>query len=211
MNYSVNDIAAILRPDLKLSTSNTATIGELLIDSRSLLEPEKAIFFAIRTPRDNGHRFIPELYHKGVRTFVVEEGFADASLYPQATFIPVANPAEALRQLGATHRSRFNIPVIGITGSRGKTMVKEWLYQMLSPDRSVARSPRSFNSSVGVPLSLWQLDEGSELALIEAGISQKGDMAPLEAMIKPDIVVLTDIGDPHSEGFHRVPSPPPSG
>ena len=201
MNYSVNDIAAILRPDLKLSTSNTATIGELLIDSRSLLEPEKAIFFAIRTPRDNGHRFIPELYHKGVRTFVVEEGFADASLYPQATFIPVANPAEALRQLGATHRSRFNIPVIGITGSRGKTMVKEWLYQMLSPDRSVARSPRSFNSSVGVPLSLWQLDEGSELALIEAGISQKGDMAPLEAMIKPDIVVLTDIGDPHSEGF----------
>lgn len=212
MEYSVNEIADILlSPSSELNAhidlagdgtaSSTHIVSDLLIDSRSLLDPGKTLFFAIKTARGDGHRYIADLYRQGVRVFVASNGFTGRNECPDADFIFVDDAAKALQTLAATHRRRFDIPVIAITGSRGKTMVKEWLYLLLSPEMPVARSPRSFNSSLGVPLSLWQLDYSSRLALIEAGISHEGEMDILRDMILPSIVVLTGINNDHDEGF----------
>lgn len=202
MKYTVKEIKGIIGGGEKsVLVSPDTEVTDLLTDSRSLLRPEGTLFFAIETERDNGHRFIGELYERGVRMFVVGEEFAEAALYPDANFIAVADTAAALRTLGSEHRRRFNVPVVGITGSTGKTMVKEWLYQLLKERRQVARSPRSFNSRIGVPLSLWQLDDATEVALIEAGISREGEMAPLQEMIRPTVAVITAIGSAHDEGF----------
>jgi len=207
MEYRLSEITGILLsavPGTNVTgpeCNNSLHISELLIDSRSLLNAEQTLFFALKTERNDGHNYIAGLYDRGVRAFVVRHGFDGHDRFPEATFIAVDSPVRALQALAEHHRRQFGIPVIAITGSCGKTLVKEWLFRLLTPGHSVARSPRSYNSSLGVPLSLWQIDDNSQMALIEAGISQKGEMPTLERMIRPDITVLTNIGPAHDEGF----------
>jgi len=198
MRYSIGDIVKITGG--RLEGSDTDIIEHLLIDSRKIIFPESSLFFAIVTSHRDGHAFIHDAYKKGVRCFVVSN-LPDRRGYKDATFIIVKDARSALQQIGAYHRKQFSIPVIGITGSNGKTVVKEWLYQLLHKDYNTVRSPRSFNSQIGVPLSVWQLNEQHELGLFEAGISMPGEMENLEAIIQPTIGVLTNIGEAHSEGF----------
>ena len=176
-----------------------ATLAWLLTDSRSLWLPEETLFFALVGKRGDGHKYIEELYRRGVRNFVVSR--MPAEPHPDANYFVVRDTLAALQTLAAQHRSRFDIPVVGITGSNGKTIVKEWLYQLLSPDRVVTRSPRSYNSQIGVPLSTWLINDRTELALIEAGISQPGEMRRLQPIIRPTIGILTNIGGAHQENF----------
>lgn len=174
----------------------------MLTDSRRLFYAPTSLFFAIKTTRSNGALFIDELYKRGVRNFVVAQStLAD---YPDANIIFVTDALRSLQQLAAWHRNKFTIPVIGITGSNGKTMVKEWLYQLLQFDYNIVRSPKSYNSQVGVPLSVWQMNAGNNLAIFEAGISQPGEMQYLQKIIQPTMGVLTNIGDAHSEGFSSL-------
>ena len=172
----------------------------LLTDSRSLSDPAKSLFFAIRGERNDGHRYISELYAKGVRAFVVDHLPENMSEMPSASWIVVSDTLVALQIVGAMGR-RNAASIVAITGSRGKTTLKEWMFQILSPSRNVSRSPRSFNSRIGVPLSLWGISPGSDVALIEAGISAMGEMKPLSMCIMPDIVVITNVGDAHAQGF----------
>jgi alanine racemase len=178
-------------------------IEHLLIDSRKLHHAATSIFFAINGIRNNGHQFIEELYNKGVRNFVIEQD-VDYSKFSLANFILVANAIKALQQITAIHRQKFNYPVIGITGSNGKTVVKEWLYQLLQKKHKIIRSPRSYNSQIGVPLSVWPFSNDYNLAIIEAGISQPNEMINLEKIIKPTIGVFTNIGEAHGEGFLNI-------
>lgn len=172
----------------------------LLTDSRSLSDPENSLFFALITPMDDGHRYIRELYQRGVRRFVVSRPLQEDAM-PGAEIYHVADTLQALQELGAERRKEARIPVIAITGSRGKTMVKELLYQLLQPDYRVARSPRSYNSQIGVPLSLWDITPESTIGIFEAGVSRAGEMDRLSRMIKPDVTVITNIYDDHDEGF----------
>lgn len=201
MAYRIQDIAQILRADATIHAD--ALAEHLLIDSRKIVFPATSLFFAISGPRRDGHQFIKEVYERGVRNFVVRKGF-DYSPYNDAGFLQVENVLLALQQLAAYHRSRFSLPVIGITGSSGKTIVKEWLYQLLQQDHVIVRSPRSYNSQVGVPLSVWQLHERHTLGIFEAGISTTGEMEQLAAMIQPTAGVFTNLADPHSEGFENL-------
>jgi alanine racemase len=198
LKYSIGDIAAIVNG--KLSGSAVAIIDHLLIDSRRIVFPSSSLFFALTTAHRDGHRFIADAYKKGVRNFIVSEHI-NADDYPEASFVFVADTRSALQLLAAKHRRQFSIPTIGITGSNGKTIVKEWLYQLLHHDYNIVRSPRSFNSQVGVPLSVWQMNEQHQLAIFEAGISLPYEMEKLEAIIQPSIGILTNIGEAHSEGF----------
>ncbi|MGC4037505.1 MAG: bifunctional UDP-N-acetylmuramoyl-tripeptide:D-alanyl-D-alanine ligase/alanine racemase [Chitinophagaceae bacterium] len=175
-------------------------IEQLLLDSRKTYSASASLFFALKGYRRDGHKFIPELYKKGVRNFIVSNE-DDFIIYPDANFIKVNDTLQALQQLTAWHRSLFDIPVIGITGSNGKTIVKEWLYQLLHEDFSIVRSPKSYNSQIGVPLSVWQINSQHTLGIFEAGISEPGEMARLEKIIQPTIGILTNIGEAHSEGF----------
>ena len=199
MQYVISDIARIM--DADRTGSDDALINWLLIDSRSLCFPKETLFFAIRTNRNDGHKYIGELYKRGVRNFVVSTLPADLSMFPQSNFLLVHDTLQALQRLAAYHREQFDIPVIAITGSNGKTTVKEWLYQLLSPDMNVCRSPRSYNSQVGVPLSLWLLNPHNDIAIIEAGISNPNEMDNLNRMIRPTISVITNIGEAHQENF----------
>jgi len=173
-------------------------IENLLTDSRSLTKAENTLFFALSTGSADGHSYVLRLYEAGVRSFVVERV---PDNMPDANFIVVPDTLRALQQVGSYCRSLFSGPLVGITGSRGKTTVKEWLFQLLESKYRVARSQRSYNSQIGVPLSLWQLGPDTELALIEAGISRPGEMEHLQQMIRPQIVVITNIGPEHDEGF----------
>ena len=197
MTYTIDEIAQVIGAERKGTTE--AKINWLLIDSRSLCFPEETLFFALKTEKNDGHKYIEELYRRGVRNFVVEslpiQGTKDCN------FLMVKSPLKALQDLAAYHRSQLDIPVIGITGSNGKTTVKEWLYQLLSPDFNVCRSPRSYNSQVGVPLSVWLINPHNDLAIIEAGISQSGEMAKLQRIVKPTIGVMTNLGAAHQENF----------
>lgn len=163
------------------------------------------MFFALYGPRREGQTFIPDLYLRGVRNFII---YQDLELkdYPDANFILVKNSLLALQLLAAFHRKQFDLTVLGITGSNGKTIVKEWLNQLLEDKFQIVRSPRSYNSQIGVPLSIWQINEHHELALIEAGISQAGEMVALEEMIKPSLGVFTNIGEAHDQGFNNTDS-----
>ena len=195
--YTIDEIAQVIGAERKGTAA--AKINWLLIDSRSLCFPEETLFFALKTEKNDGHKYIEELYRRGVRNFVVES--LPASGMEGANFLKVKSPLQALQALAAYHRSQLDIPVIGITGSNGKTTVKEWLYQLLSPDYNVCRSPRSYNSQVGVPLSVWLINPHNDLAIIEAGISQSGEMAKLERIVKPTIGVMTNLGAAHQENF----------
>ncbi|MGG6544896.1 UNVERIFIED_CONTAM: bifunctional UDP-N-acetylmuramoyl-tripeptide:D-alanyl-D-alanine ligase/alanine racemase [Prevotella sp. 15_C9] len=199
MNYSVEKLSSLI--DAKLIGNNKANISFVLTDSRSLCFPEETVFFALKSERNDGHHFIPELYRRGVRNFVVQELPDKLSEFPQTNFLLVADSLAALQQLAECHRKEFHIPVIGITGSNGKTMVKEWLYQLLSQNMNVTRSPRSYNSQIGVPLSLWLLNEQSQLGVFEAGISKPKEMIRLQRIIQPTIGVMTSLGSAHQENF----------
>jgi len=180
-----------------------AGIDHLLIDSRKIVYPETSLFIAISGERNDGHRYLKDVYAAGVRHFMVESFVAD-SLPEDVNVIQVNDSLIALQKLAGRHRELFGLPVVGITGSNGKTIVKEWLYQLLGDDMSIVRSPKSYNSQVGVPLSLWQIQKTHQLGLIEAGVSLKGEMVKLQAMIKPQIGIFTCLGSAHDEGFHSV-------
>ena len=181
---------------------NDLPVQHLLLDSRKIVAPASSLFFALKGERHNGHHFLEELYAKGVRQFVVEQ---DAKVnfkkLKEANILQVKNSITALQTLAAHHRSQFNIPVIGITGSNGKTIVKEWLSQLLSPDETVVKSPKSYNSQVGVPLSVWQINDNHTIGIFEAGISRPGEMERLEKIIRPTVGIFTNIGTAHDEGF----------
>ena len=176
-------------------------IVELAIDSRKINTPENALFIALKTSRRDGHAYIQNAYDAGVRSFLVQQAIGDL---PGANILVVPDTLVALQQIAAGHRKGFSVPVIGITGSNGKTIVKEWLYQLLSEDYDLVRSPKSYNSQIGVPLSVWLLEPAHELALFEAGISQPGEMERLEKIIHPSIGIFTNIGEAHSEGFLNI-------
>jgi alanine racemase len=215
VSYSLPEIAFHTHGTLYSAREESVTIREILIDSRRLIHPEATLFIALVTERNDGHRYINELYRKGVRNFLVsafptqtesarEIDHEDDSVIQDANFILVKDTLNALQKLGAAHRSRFSIPVIGITGSNGKTIVKEWLFQLMNRDKKIVRSPKSFNSQIGVPLSVLNMDPASNLALFEAGISLPGEMEKLETMIRPTIGIITNIGHAHDEGFRDL-------
>ncbi|MGB8194851.1 MAG: bifunctional UDP-N-acetylmuramoyl-tripeptide:D-alanyl-D-alanine ligase/alanine racemase [Chitinophagaceae bacterium] len=203
MNYSIQHIAEVVKGEI-LQLHHNDRIEHLLPDSRKLIFPTTSLFFALKGPRRDGNAFIADLYEKGVRNFIVSERI-DVAPYAEANIILVHDSIIALQQLAALHRSQFSIPVIGITGSNGKTIVKEWLNQLLADRYNIVRSPKSYNSQIGVPLSVWQLNAQHELGIFEAGISQPGEMQKLQAIIQPTIGVFTNIGEAHGEGFtsHR--------
>ena len=175
-------------------------ISSLAIDSRTIFDPESSLFFALKTERNDGHRYIADLVLAGVRAFVVSDYAEEFLKYTNCSFVVVANTLKALQKLAAWNRSQFNIPVVGITGSNGKTIVKEWLFDLLH-NYAVIRSPKSYNSQVGVPLSVWNLSADYEIALFEAGISKPGEMQYLQQIIRPTIGILTNIGEAHQENF----------
>ena len=208
MKYSIEKVTTLI--GARRIGEADAQIGWLLTDSRSLCFPEETLFFALRSSRNDGHRYIDDLYRRGVRNFVVDakgilefhangtEGMKDAN------FLVVPSPLAALQRLAKRHRDEFNVPIVGITGSNGKTMVKEWLYQLLLPSQKIVRSPRSYNSQIGVPLSVWLLNEQTEVGIFEAGISQPGEMFALRDIIQPTIGVLTTLGPAHQENFRSM-------
>lgn len=203
MHYSLEKIATLIGAR-RFGTAK-ADIDWLLTDSRSLAFPESTLFFALRSRKGDGHKYIPALYKRGVRNFVVGSLPTNAETnYPEANFLLVVSPLKALQRLAERHREEYDLPVIGVTGSNGKTVVKEWLYQLLSPSMNVTRSPRSYNSQVGVPLSVWLLDEQSQIGIFEAGISQPDEMQALRAIIQPTIGVMTNIGQAHQENFSTI-------
>ncbi|NTV84224.1 MAG: bifunctional UDP-N-acetylmuramoyl-tripeptide:D-alanyl-D-alanine ligase/alanine racemase, partial [Bacteroidales bacterium] len=201
MEYPISEIIQIVNGKSALQPFHDRIIRDILIDSRKLISPEQCLFFALSSKRNNGHKYIPELYARGLRDFVVTNLPEDIGAYPDANFIIVKNTLNALQALARAHREKFRIPVIGVTGSNGKTVVKEWLYQLLSKDRKTIRSPKSYNSQIGVPLSVWQIDTPYEIAIFEAGISEPDEMNRLQAIIKPTIGVFTNIGEAHGENF----------
>ena len=203
MKYSIEKVATLI--GARRYGTHQGDISWLLTDSRSLCFPEETLFFALKTQRNDGHRYIDDLYRRGVRHFVVEqvpEHFE--SRYPEANFLRVPHTLAALQRLAERHRDEFDVPVVGITGSNGKTMVKEWLYQLLLPSQKIVRSPRSYNSQIGVPLSVWLLNEQTEVGVFEAGISQPGEMLALRDIIQPTIGVLTCLGSAHQENFRSM-------
>lgn len=198
-NYTAEQLAKMMRGKL-VQKGQPVSIENLLLDSRKITIAETTAFFAIKGDRRNGHQFIIDLYKKGVRCFVISEAVETKS-FADANFISVKDSVAALQNLAAAHRKLFNIPVFGITGSNGKTIVKEWLFQLLEPDYNIVRSPKSYNSQIGVPLSVWQIAPYHNLGIFEAGISQPDEMGNLEKIIQPTIGIFTNIGGAHNEGF----------
>lgn len=197
--YRIEDFKNIISGSF-LQRADQATINHIITDSRKFEFRDGSVFFALSGMRRDGHSYLQEMYRKGVRIFVVSTQLG-IPILKNATIIAVENTVEALQQFAAHHRSLFQIPVIGITGSNGKTIVKEWIYQLLYTDFHVIRSPKSYNSQIGVSLSVLLIDESNDLAVFEAGISRKGEMEKLEKMIKPEIGIFTNIGPAHQENF----------
>ncbi|MCB2219680.1 MAG: bifunctional UDP-N-acetylmuramoyl-tripeptide:D-alanyl-D-alanine ligase/alanine racemase [Bacteroidetes bacterium] len=196
--YNIQAITEIIGGELICSDFEDPVVTDILIDSRRLISPENCLFIALVTKKNDGHRFIEELYGKGVRNFII----SNPEYKPEkSNCILVTNTLQALQKLAANHRKGFNIPVIGITGSNGKTIVKEWLFQLFSPEYTITRSPKSYNSQVGVPLSVWQLKEESQMGIFEAGISEPDEMDKLQAIINPSVGIFTNIGQAHGENF----------
>ena len=217
MTYTIEKITTLI--GARRFGTQEANIRWLLTDSRSLCFPEETLFFALKTKRNDGHQYLGDLYRRGVRNFVVQVVPAQyEELYPQANFLKVVDTLAALQRLAERHRDEFTIPIVGITGSNGKTMVKEWLYQLLSgvglshdpmtqqqtEPLSVTRSPKSYNSQIGVPLSVWLLNENTRVGLFEAGISEPGEMLSLHDIIQPTLGVFTSLGSAHQENFRSL-------
>jgi len=204
-SYTIHGIASLLKAEL-LQKADDQVIEHLALDTRTLHHPESSLFFAIKGKRHDGHAYIGEAYQQGVRNFIVTTAPNDD--LPEANMLRVNDATQALHKLTARHRQKFIIPIIGITGSNGKTIVKEWLSQLLELDYHIIRSPKSYNSQVGVPLSVWQMNDQHEVGIFEAGISQVGEMEALQHIIQPTIGIFTNIGPAHDEGFlnrqHKV-------
>lgn len=200
--YSAEELAKIMNAEA-FQGQKDATIRTILTDSRKLSDAEYGIFFALKARRD-GHSFIAQVYKSGVRSFVISDPGFDHKAFKKANFYLVADTLLALQDLAAAHRSKFTYPVIGIAGSNGKTVVKEWLYQLLVPENNIVRSPKSYNSQIGVPVSVWEMNEENNLAIFEAGISKSGEMENLVRVIRPTIGILTNIGEAHKEGFESL-------
>lgn len=199
--YPMSGIAGIV-DGICYGDPSSHHVRSLLTDSRQLLYPATTLFFALKTRKNDGHRYVEELLSKGVMCFVVEEMHRRlAASYPDACFIVVEDTLQALQKLATHHRDCFTGPVLAITGSNGKTVVKEWLYQLLQGRYQVVKNPKSFNSQLGVPLSVWLISEQHEMAMFEAGISRPGEMDRLRNILKPDIGLFTNIGPAHDEGF----------
>ncbi len=201
---TVSEIAQRIGGVLLQQPHADAVIRELAFDSRRVQPDSDCLFFALVTQRNDGHRYISDLYNKGIRHFVVDTRFSDAGLYPDADFIRTGDTLKALQELAKAHRRQFHVPIIGITGSNGKTTVKEWLYQLLCEDYKITYTPNSFNSQIGVPVSVWGLNEETQLGIFEAGISRPDEMNALKAIIEPTIGILTNVGSAHSEFFMGI-------
>lgn len=203
MHYTPADIARICKAQLVANNAKMVMqpVTALFFDSRGITLPEGGLFAAIKSAGNDGHRYIVDAYQKGIRYFLVERVGEKEKKLSGAIFIIVSDVLKALHLLATEHRAQFNIPVVGITGSNGKTIVKEWLYQLTSPDTPVVRSPKSYNSQLGVPLSVWQMNDRHKLAIFEAGISKPGEMQALADIISPAVVVFTNIGEAHAENF----------
>ena len=210
MRYPIQTIARVVEGKFLYTPVHEAVIEHILLDSRQVTFPATSLFIALTGRRHDGHEFLGDLYRGGVRNFIISKPPEqrttnnDQHACPGANFILVNNTHVAFHQLAAWHRHQFSLPVVGITGSNGKTIVKEWLSQLLHEDYRIVRSPKSFNSQTGVPLSVLQITQEHQLALIEAGISQMGEMEKLAPIIDPDIGVFTNIGEAHSEGFPDI-------
>ncbi len=183
-----------------LALPHDQPVVTLITDSRKAVVAGGSVFFAIRGDRHDGHGFVRSLYESGIRQFVVESDF-DLRNFPSANVLKVNSSVEALQKVAAHHRKQFSLPVIGITGSNGKTIVKEWLYQLLTPDHTLVKNPGSYNSQIGVPLSVWQIQAHHQLAIFEAGISKPGEMENLQAVINPTLGIFTNLGSAHDEHF----------
>jgi alanine racemase len=201
--YHITELPALVQGS-RLSGPQVHQVVRVLFDSRQLAEASGTLFVALKSARHDGHQHIEELYSRGVRAFLVEEGHVDAAAFPEADFWMVAHTLEALQAWAAHHRSRFSCPVVAITGSNGKTVVKEWLWQLCSPDGDVLRSPRSFNSQLGVALSVLELAPHHTLAIFEAGISHPGEMDRLRRMMQPTWVLVTNLGQAHGAHFRDM-------
>lgn len=201
LTYTFETIFSILKPAQCQIVDDQCRIDTLAYDSRKLPKAGTSLFFALQSLQD-GHHYAKSAYDQGVRNFVLQSRNTQLlTALPEANIAFVPDTLKALQSIAAFHRSQFTYPVIGITGSNGKTIVKDWLYQLLLPDYTIVRSPKSYNSQLGVALSLWQMNEDHQLAIIEAGISKPGEMERLENMIRPSIAVITSIGEAHQEGF----------
>ncbi len=207
--FSIQEVIQITAGSALQLACPTDMIQQLLIDSRKVVFTETSLFFAIAGERHDGHLFINELIKKGVRNFIITNLLYIPTYEKEAgklniNVILVPNAIDALQKVAEAHRAKFSYPVIGITGSNGKTIVKEWLYQLLSPDFRIVRSPKSYNSQVGVPLSVWEMNENHNLAIFEAGISRVGEMQNLQRIIQPTLGIFTNIGSAHDEGFENT-------
>ncbi len=199
MDYKLSEIAKATNG--QLHAAKDISISHLFIDSRNMVPVEKSIFFAISGKRNDGHQYINELIEKGFRSFVVEEIRESFTIHKKCNFILVKNSLKAFQDFAAWHRKKFSIPVIGITGSNGKTIIKEWLFFLLDGEKNIVRSPKSYNSQVGVPLSVFLMEKHHQFGIFEAGISQNGEMAKLQKIMNPNIGIFTNIGDAHQENF----------
>lgn len=203
MNYSAKQILEILNPVNNNIHDLTIEITNIIYDSRKIIDTANALFLCIKTENNDGHLFIEQAYQKGVRNFIIEnKSYLNA--FTDANFFLVENTITAIQKLAAFHRKQFTGPMIAITGSNGKTIVKEWLYQLLKTDFNIYRSPRSFNSQLGVALSLLGIESWHNLAIIEVGISKHGEMQALENMVKPNLGIVTNIGSAHDQGFENL-------
>lgn len=197
--YTATEIAEIIDATTLLPQPE-CSIEALITDTRKIHNAAQSLFFALTATRD-GHHYIDDAYRAGVRNFVVSKRLSEFEAYQGANFLKVDNTLAALQNLATYHRKQFHLPVIGITGSNGKTIIKEWLHQLLKPDFNIVRSPKSYNSQIGVPLSVWEIEQQHTLGVFEAGISTKGEMLRLQKTIRPTIGIFTNLGDAHSEGF----------
>lgn len=200
--YAIQDISAMCKGIILQHGKESVPIQFLLTDSRKVYVPNQSLFIALVTEARNAHQYIADVYARGVRSFLIQEKI-DTTAYPAASFILVQDTLRALQLLAATHRDQYNIPVIGITGSNGKTIVKEWLSELLL-DEEVVKNPRSYNSQLGVPLSVWNIGKQHTIGLFEAGISQANEMHYLANIIKPTIGIFTMIGAAHDQGFDNT-------
>ena len=199
-NYHIKKIAEITNGKLFLQNEKSSIINDLLIDSRKLINTHNNLFIALKSNRNDGHKYIEELINKGVNNYIVSE-LPDNYKSLNVNFVLVDNTLTALQDISGFHRKHFDIPLIGITGSNGKTILKEWLFQCLNSEYNICRSPKSYNSQIGVPLSLFQLKEGDNLGIFEAGISEPEEMLKLEKIISPTIGIFTNIGEAHHQHF----------
>lgn len=198
--YSIHEIIKLTGGELLQKGVENLFVNHLLIDSRRVFSANDSIFIAVNGDRHDGHDFVLEAFQRGVRSFIVQKNVT-LDLIPGTWVLKVPDTLIALQTIAEKHRSCFKYPIIAITGSNGKTIVKEWLHQLLKDEIHIVRSPKSYNSQVGVPLSLWQMDTSHEMGIFEAGVSKVGEMGALERMIKPDLGIITNLGRAHDENF----------